>query len=319
MCGARNTATDHYSDPDHLLCPSFLDNTRGGTFAGVLGTAREADTCGPIPLMKPSQTFRLSLHAGNRTSGIAGVPGTFDERISLPANPVLVVVGAHYFGGDANDPLFGAIKGVIWDCVLLVDASPPVTRYLNLTISERRPLNLAKAPGASFRVVNEGICPDVQGEATARPFYWVDPHSRATAWLSQTGSFKFEMVRRAAHLGGIRTHELASRLHHQSVLCGPLLGLLRRHEVVRPSVLLLDLEGFDCTVVQTQDWCVLRPRLLIYEDVHCGGAERRAAATASLARDCGDDWHYQLTRVSQNTVALLVPDARRLRRSNPLR
>ena len=60
-----------------------------------------------------------------RAASVAAMP---TERLSL------VIVGAHYFGGDKNDPLYRQVKDVKWSQALLVEA--PSGRELSVEVPE---------------------------------------------------------------------------------------------------------------------------------------------------------------------------------------
>ena len=67
----------------------------------------------------------------------------------------LVVVGAHHFGADNNDPLFQAVQGVAWAGVLLVEADPHIARQMADRVAVHSPVPLAR----TVRIANLGVCP----------------------------------------------------------------------------------------------------------------------------------------------------------------
>ena len=46
------------------------------------------------------------------------------SRITHPHERLLVIVGAHHFGADANDPIHSIVGKVPWGGALLIEASP---------------------------------------------------------------------------------------------------------------------------------------------------------------------------------------------------
>ena len=77
------------------------------------------------------------------------------------------------------------------------------------------------------------------------------------------------------HGGNWSLERLWSNVDRSEVVCRPLVDELTRHTELaslRPSVMLIDVEGLDCRVVAANDWCV-EPlhglSLLIFEHKHC--------------------------------------------------
>ena len=231
--------------------------------------------------------------------------GGINRQIALPRRPSLLVLGAHYFGGDYNDPLFAAIHNISWSTALLVEASPPIAAALKHSVAARPPLPLA----TSLRVLNEGICP---GERRALPFFSFARHGSLPRWASQTGSFNRSHLTKHFSLIQLLSRQWsASRLEaaitSTPVPCGPLSELMEREQVRQPSVLMIDIEGFDCQVVASLDWCAVRPALVIYEYVHCADAHLEAARR-SIRRPCADGRRYEAVNSGQNVFNMLVTD-----------
>ena len=161
----------------------------------------------------------------------------------------------------------------------------------------------------SLRVLNEGICP---GERRALPFYSFARHGSLPRWASQTGSFNRSHLTKHFSLIQLLSRQWsASRLEaaitSTPVPCGPLSELMEREQVRQPSVLMIDIEGFDCQVVASLDWCAVRPALVIYEYVHCADAHLEAARR-SISRPCADGRRYEAVNSGQNVFNMLVTD-----------
>ena len=77
--------------------------------------------------------------------------------------------------------------------------------------------------------------------------------------------------------------------------------LLRKHDVGRLDMLIVDTEGFDYQVVKMILTEGLRPRLIRYEHLHVSTPDRIACTTMLV--DAG----YRLLRDGTDTLALLVP------------
>ena len=223
----------------------------------------------------------------------------------LPSAPVLAVIGAHFFTGDRFDPVRAAVHNVRWSSVLLVEANPAIARHLNQSIHHANPLP-ATAKG-SVHVVNEGVCP---GLKASLPFYTLPPLKKTPRWASQTGSFNRRTIGKSveilSQMNGMSAATLDAAIDSraQHVPCGSLEELLEREAGGMPSVLQIDIEGFDCRVVAAQNWCRLRPQLLVFESFHCEH-EDEVAALKSLARDCGDGKHYVANKLGMNNLAVL--------------
>ena len=110
-----------------------------------------------------------------------------------------------------------------------------------------------------------------------RPMYHfaeADPplHDRLPDWYTTIGSFDRELIER--HARGIP--ELEGRIVATEVECVTLASLFREHDVDRLDVLCVDVDGFDDVVVGQLDLDELRPRLIVYEDVHLDPDDSRA-------------------------------------------
>ena len=106
----------------------------------------------------------------------------FSTAQIIPPNSSLVVIGAHHFGGDPNDPTFKAVSRVAWSDVRLVEASPHIAAHLQAKVAGTNPLPLVQH--WNVRVVNQGVCPRAADEqlqfysfddTPGLPF-WATPH-----------------------------------------------------------------------------------------------------------------------------------------------
>ena len=245
----------------------------------------------------------------NANKSLCSGGATSPETIDLHGRRKLVVCGAHLFGKDHNDPLFRAVKDIPWSTVVLVEASPPIASELNATASR----SLTSVATGAVRVLNQGVCPPaVRGSL---PFYSIQGYKAAgiPRWLTQIGSFNFSQVEKAfpsLTRKWVTMDRLRKIVRDSAVQvpCGPLDELLSQQDVLDTAVLQLDLEGIDCRVVAAQDWCILRPRLLIFEVKH-GEPVELSAAYQKLAQNCSDGYHYErATPSGENAYHLLVKD-----------
>lgn len=200
----------------------------------------------------------------------------------LPAqNSSLVIVGAHRFGKDNNDPLFASVNRLQWSAVLLIEASPVIADQLHTQFSLSKKL-LPRVPRGNITVVGEGVCPDGAGDGTKRPFYSVEPIAGLPDWSSMIGSFDREHVLKHASwlLQGADPRfnwsytarnliRIKRSIKRTVVVCRSLGAMLQRQSTLQPSVLLIDAEGLDCKIVASVDWCVIQPRLIVFERLHC--------------------------------------------------
>ena len=202
----------------------------------------------------------------NFTSSLAAISSAGNLERSL------LVIGAHGFGGDPNDPLFAAAQQVRWTGVTLLEANPSVARQL-----QHSSQNLQARGGV--RVLNEGVCP----VDTKAPFFHLDILPNETRglppWATQISSFNrsqvekhLPLIRHAAF--GLRGGEpfrpvgaLEGRIRGPMVRCRTLDSLLRHHSNLRkstsPLVLMIDIEGLDCQVVGPDLACVGHGSLLL--------------------------------------------------------
>ena len=185
---------------------------------------------------------------------------------ALQANDTdLVVIGAHHFGHDANDPIAKEVMHVRWRSVLLVEASPPIASELAAAVALRNPTPLA--PRDRVNVINEGVCPFGAASGSAA--------SCLPFWATQINSFSLSQVEHSVHgmeraLADASQHRqprgsdasrpsytyerLRANVVRHNVTCRPLLSTLRVHGARRIGVLLVDTEGLDCDVIASQNW-----------------------------------------------------------------
>lgn len=312
--GARR----HSGVRTHVVCPSVATQTLCRSHTSAAAATLEAMAVHATRCLTAVgslcnqnidiQRLGLCLSATNVSFAPRGRcrAGT-DDPVVLPSAPSLVVLGAHLFAADRFDPLAAAVRDVGWSSVSLFEASPAIAERLKQNIG-RSLSALPNTSARSVRVVNEGVC---VGNASARPFYSLPTLRRQPRWASETGSFDRNTVHKHLTLLASMNHMSVAALESavdngaQYVFCEPLHALLRRHLAHGPSVLQIDVEGLDCALVASQNWCVTRPRLLLFESVHCTH-EDETSALRSLSRDCGDDRRYVHTRFGMNIVAVLL-------------
>ena len=232
------------------------------------------------PAPPPVSTANGSTAAAALRAAVSG--------ITDPHERLLVIVGAHHFGGDANDPIRSVVGNVPWGGALLIEASPVIARELSQSIAALNPL--PRVPPKRVIVSNVGIrdkeLPPVPGQRPFhRTFYTMTARGGGLpSWSTQIGSFNRARLTNMLHFlyphqlargGNWTARQLAESILAEAVLCRTLAQELRAHaelRALRPAVLLLDAEGLDCRIVAAQDWC--RPpldelTLLVWEHKHC--------------------------------------------------
>lgn len=216
-------------------------------------------------------------------------------------NKSIVVVGAHHFGRDLNDPLHGEWRHVAWHRAVLVEAQPDVARQLYESIQVDNPF--WKLHKHRVHVLNEGVCnqnvkgsssPTQDGRRTTSledmPFYSLQPANKSErlhwdrsfpTW-SQLSSFKRSQLEKevagmALNLGKGEA-SLLERINEHWVHCSSLpalMGRIQSEGMIDENgvgLLIIDIEGLDCETVYmsgAEFWCSLQPSLLLYEIKHC--------------------------------------------------
>mmetsp|Transcript_28222 Transcript_28222/g.72229 ORF Transcript_28222/g.72229 Transcript_28222/m.72229 type:complete len:325 (-) Transcript_28222:1137-2111(-) len=204
----------------------------------------------------------------------------------VPRNASLVVIGAHHFGGDQNDPIYSAVKDVAWSNVLLVEASPFIAAQLRARVEAINPTPHV-LPG-HVRVVNQGVCPSEEDQTL--PFYTFLGARHLPFWATQIGSFRRQHVEKHLPLLAATTNHSVEALREliavDLVTCTSLLSLLKRQRIDRLAALLIDTEGLDCDLVASQQWSSrqwcssLRPTILVFEWKHCSPMAYASATSA---------------------------------------
>ena len=216
-------------------------------------------------------------------------------ELNLPANTSsLVVIGAHHFGGDPNDPLFHAVKRTAWASVLLVEASPPIADQLKARVKKSNPT--PRVPAHRVRAVHQGIGPSEQ--ESVLPFYSFAGAPGLPFWSTQVGTFnRAQMDKIVVHMSRAAhrdTDFIKGLVHTHPVRCTSLLSLLRREAVDELGLLLIDTEGLDCEIVAAQDWaspewCANSPAAIVFEWKHCTPeAYSKALRALERSEECPD-------------------------------
>ena len=90
-----------------------------------------------------------------------------------PTGSLLVVIGAHLFAADRNDPLYSVVRDIAWGGALLVEASPLIAHQLQHLLSMHNPL--PRVPPERIVVSNVGIRDKLTG-VEKRKFFTLTAH-----------------------------------------------------------------------------------------------------------------------------------------------
>jgi hypothetical protein len=248
---------------------------------------------------------RSSAASGNRS------PSTFrfpvGDYVTDARSSSLVVLGAHQFGFDENDPIYRSVANMSWASVLLVEANPSIAWSLATKVRERNPL--PRVPLTHINIVNEGVCQRAAGDGkkasssppppptlATLPFFFFRELPGLPYWQTQIGSFSkytlekhMKMLFRAGQQSGYNytMAYIRGRVTQTQVRCSSLPSMLHRHAIRRVGALMIDTEGLDCLIVGAQQWgssrwCSLRPSALVFEKMHCSKPALADATRALL-------------------------------------
>ena len=106
-----------------------------------------------------------------------------------------------------------------------------------------------------------------------RPFFEVLPTPEMPHWVSQLSSLRKDVI--LAHADAVPGIE--KRIVERPVSCISVETLLRKHEIDRIDVVLIDTEGYDYEIIRQLDLGELQPRIVIYEEKHLSLRDRNAA------------------------------------------
>ena len=242
---------------------------------------------------------RCTAYGGRRKAWNKALRSFMEVRVNTSQRS-FVVVGAHLFHQDHNDPLSRLMRDLPWAAVLLIEANPSVAEKLGAAIAAHNPFS--RTAKERVFVSNAGVCPTdmLSGQTeVALPFHSLNVSGRGLPlWATQAGSFhKPHMTWAAADLadksnGQWSRWRLARQLVTTKVPCRALPEELRwwrradasgsrATRLPPPAVLLMDAEALDCRIVESHDFCAgaLRPELLVYEYAHCTKRAQAAART----------------------------------------
>jgi hypothetical protein len=247
----------------------------------------------------------------------------------------LVVIGAHYFCDDFNDPLCRYVANVAWSRAVLVEASPEIAAALTTKLDRHNPLT--HVPRSRISVVNQGVCFSTPINATThRTFYSFAEKPGLLRWASQIGSFSKshvekslkEIYRKQARGYNYSVQDIKSFVRPVQIECLHPVTLLQRQQLSgRIGVLTVDTEGQDCEIMRNLNWsspelCALNPEVLFYEKKACIARSYLASAEALKAtRDCrrtyradADADQYELVYMDGENVGWARGESRELSR-----
>lgn len=223
------------------------------------------------------------------------LPFELDPRASS-----LVVIGAHHFGRDANDPTYESVRDLPWKSTVLVEASPTVATELDSFVRTRNPT--PKVPVDHVHVVRGGVIPGNRSVAPRNMLFYTfdtDALPGLPFWATQIGSFnRFHVLKLLPTIAQSKSasryppRTLRSHVKAVSVHAKPLELTLSDSGVSQAGLMIIDTEGLDCSIVASQKWgssdtCWWRPNILIFERFHCLPRDYLAARAALLnAAEC---------------------------------
>lgn len=239
---------------------------------------------------------------------------SFVETMGETRTRSYVVVGAHYFAKDRNDPLYRLVRRQRWGGLGLVEASPDVARELRSKLKERRPLSVEKI------IVDEACVAPTDGQL---PFYVLNVSeaeiltNQLPFWTTQINSLSRNNIEkqlpRLARGSAMSALDLRARIVQIPVVCRTLQAELEHLNLPPPAIIVLDTEGADCAVVEVSakhivqklTWAAQTSSLFGYENIHCTAAAKTQAerALADAAQvyapdysvDCRDDLDKEST------------------------
>jgi FkbM family methyltransferase len=184
---------------------------------------------------------------------------TFDEAADALAEQqsdvTVVQVGA--FDGITNDPILPALRRHGWRAVLVEPQPRPFAALFDL-----------HRGNPQVQVFNLAVS-DSDG---SRPLFTLEPQEGLPPWAQQIASFNRD------HLVGqqrfLPDGVVAERLTVLDVETVTFDTLFARAGVDRVDVLQIDTEGFDGEVLRMFDLPARRPRIVNFEHLHLGAADK---------------------------------------------
>lgn len=181
--------------------------------------------------------------------------------------------------GVIHDPLYQLILANNWRGILV----EPVKFYFDkLKLNYKGNANL----------IFENIA--ISDHDETRDFYRVKEQvDHLPAWSRGLGSFYPEVILK--HKWAIP--DLEAYIVKDSVRCYALASLLRKHQVDRLNLLMIDTEGYDFEILKQIDFSKIKPELIVYEHKHMSRQERREC------RNRLEGQNYLISRHFSNTLA----------------
>jgi FkbM family methyltransferase len=197
-----------------------------------------------------------------------------DDFAARARDVLFLQIGAH--DGKTDDKLYGLIQRHGWRGVML----EPVP-YL----FERLVANYAGNPRVKFEnsalASSDGTTTFYRLRQTDDPM----PH-----WYDQLGTMNRDVILKHRR----EIPDIENYLVEERVACISYETLLRKYDVSKVDLILIDTEGSDLEVLHQIDFKRHRPQLLIYEHTHLSSSDRMAAADLLASQGyrvfgCGDN------------------------------
>jgi FkbM family methyltransferase len=185
-----------------------------------------------------------------------------------------IQIGAH--DGKTDDKLYDLIQRHHWQGVLL----EPIPYLFDRLVA-----NHAGDPRLKFEnsalALSDGPATFYRLRQTDDPM----PH-----WYDQLGTLNRDVILKHRQ----QIPNLDDYLIAEKVVCISYESLLRKHDVSKVDLILIDTEGSDLEVLRQIDFERHRPQLLVYEQKHLSSPDKRAAVDLLIRQDyrvfgCGDN------------------------------
>eukprot|EP00040_Diaphanoeca_grandis_P009402 m.48698 g.48698 ORF g.48698 m.48698 type:complete len:376 (-) comp20825_c0_seq1:237-1364(-) len=249
---------------------------------------------------------------------------------SLKRQGLVIQIGAHV-GFEPNDFLNKPLSQMITfashalsSATKFQDSATPVSKWLMVEASppnfERLQSNLEKNAfdGNQFVPINAAAVVDgPSATGTSIVFYGfskdIDPVTgfdkrsgkKFPWWITQTTSLDYKTSIQHGHIWEKMGLNILDYVENTTVPAVTVPSLIKE-QLATPSdlqVLLVDTEGFDCKILMSIDYNIVRPPMIVFEQQHCDKIEvgSLAAITKKL-----ETVGYTLTRMKFDIVATYV-------------
>ncbi len=183
---------------------------------------------------------------------------SFEHAIDLYAknkdSVFFIQIGANE--GSTEDPLYRHIRLKNWKGILV----EPQKDVFDQLVSNHQ---------SNSNLIFENVA--ISSQEEVKKFYFIEPSPDVPVWVSKLSSFDKKI-----------TSEVVEKFPQAKVVsadmhCTTVKSMVKKHNIKKVDLILIDTEGFDYEILKTIDLKTLKPEMVVLEHRHLSAEDQNAA------------------------------------------